>query len=102
MHLVELFLPFGDSKGSAFPQAELEAVERELTERFGGVTAYPRAPATGLWKASPRETVADDLLVCEVMVKDLDPAWWKTYRERLERMFEQERIVVRAREIELL
>ena len=102
MYLVELFLPLRDNDGRAFPQAEFEAVERELTERFGGVTAYPRAPAAGLWKASPRETVADDLLVCEVMVKELDPAWWKAYRERLEHVFQQERIIVRAREMELL
>ncbi len=102
MYLVELFLPLRDNEDRPFAHAEYEAVERELTDRFGGVTAYPRAPATGLWKTSPRETVRDELVVYEVMAKDLDAAWWGEYRERLEQVFRQDRILVRGREIDLL
>lgn len=91
MYLVQLLLPRYD-----------ESVARELTERFGGLTAYARAPAKGRWKPSPRKTVRDDIVVYEVMVDALDVGWWKRYRTQLERRFEQEELVVRAHRIERL
>jgi hypothetical protein len=102
MYLIELFLPLRDNRNQPFPHADYEAVERELTERFGGVTAYPRAPATGLWKTSPTKTIEDDLVVYEVMAKELDRDWWLEYRERLEKAFRQERVIIRAQAIDLL
>src|SRR5690606_21453973 len=50
MHLVQLFLPLYDAGGRRFPRALFDAVRAELTEHFGGVTAFSRAPATGLWE----------------------------------------------------
>ena len=91
MHLVQLLLPRYD-----------ETVARELTERFGGMTAYARAPAKGKWQPAPGETVQDDIVVYEVMVESLDRAWWAQYRSRLERRFDQEELVVRAHGIERL
>jgi len=91
MHLVQLLLPRYD-----------EAVARELTERFGGMTAYSRAPAEGKWRPGPGETVHDDIVVYEVMVEELDRGWWASYRSQLERRFHQEELVVRAHEIERL
>jgi streptogramin lyase len=38
----------------------------------------------------------DDIVVYEVMVDDLDRAWWSTYRAGLEQRFGQEEIAVRA------
>jgi hypothetical protein len=90
-HLVQLLLPRYD-----------EAVARELTERFGGMTAYARAPATGEWKPGPGRTVRDDIVVYEVMVPQLDRGWWRRYREELEKRMGQEEIVVRAHPIERL
>ena len=91
MHLVQLLLPRYD-----------DAVSRELTERFGGMTAYARAPAKGEWKPAPGETVSDDIVVYEVMVDTLDRAWWARYRKTLEQRLRQEELVVRAHEIERL
>jgi hypothetical protein len=91
MHLVQLLLPRYD-----------EAVARELTERFGGMTAYARAPAKGEWKPAPGRTVRDDIVVYEVMVDTLDRAWWRGYRCELERRFDQEELVVRAHVVERL
>jgi hypothetical protein len=102
MHLIELFLPLRDNRGQPFPHADYVAVERQLTERFGGVTAYPRAPATGLWKTSPTKTVEDDLVVYEVMADKLDVPWWQAYREALEKTFRQDRILIRAQQVDLL
>ena len=92
MHLVQLLLPRHDA-----------AISRELTERFGGVTAYARAPAKGEWKPGPGEApVRDDIVVYEVMVEDLDRAWWARYRVQLEQRFAQDEIVIRAHLIERL
>ena len=100
--LVQLLLPLADDGGQRFPQAMYDAVAKELTERFGGLTAYARAPAKGLWEESPGETRRDDIVVYEVMVESLDTAWWRAYREGLERDFRQQELVVRAQEIRRL
>jgi hypothetical protein len=36
------------------------------------------------------------------MVKRLDRAWWKKFRARLERQFEQQELVVRVQPVERL
>jgi hypothetical protein len=102
MMLVQLLLPLYDGEGRRFDQAQFEVVVRELTERFGGLTAYARSPAAGLWQDEPGRTQRDDIVVYEVMVEALDRAWWKGYRERLEREFRQKELVVRAQEIQRL
>jgi hypothetical protein len=91
MHLVQLLLPRYD-----------EEVSRELTQRFGGMTAYARAPAKGEWRPAPGETVHDDIVVYEVMVETLERDWWSAYRRLLEQRFDQEELVVRTHEIERL
>ena len=91
MHLVQLLLPRYD-----------EAVARELTDRFGGMTAYARAPAKGEWKPTPDKTVHDDVVVYEVMVEELDRGWWASYRRQLEKRLGEEELVVRAHLIERL
>jgi hypothetical protein len=105
-HLVQILLPTQDNKGHAFPPADFERVSRELTERFGGVTAYTRAPAEGRWKQKADDRKADaghdDIVVVEVMDEFLDRAWWATYRAELQKRFRQEVLIVRAQEIELL
>jgi len=102
MHLIEIFVPLADNDGSRFPQDYHERVRQELADRFGGVTAYPRAPASGLWKLSPSETQQDDLVVYEVMAETLDEAWWADYRRQLESVFRQEKLLVRAQQVNLL
>jgi hypothetical protein len=102
MHLVQILLPLFDVSGKAFPNAEYAAVRRELTERFGGVTAFVRAPAKGIWKEDTGETIQDDIVIYEVMADAVDAGWWTAYRRDLCRRFDQEEIVVRAHEIQRL
>ena len=78
------------------------AVRDELVEHFGGVTAFTRSPAEGLWKAGDGDAERDDIVIFEVMADWLDRGWWRNYRTELERRFRQDEIVVRAREVELL
>ena len=95
MHLVQLLLPLYDKAGAALPRAIYDTVRRELVEHFGGLTAYTRAPAKGLW-ADGSEVEKDDIVVYEVMVDDLDRAWWATYRKALEQRFAQDELMIRA------
>ena len=100
--LVQLLLPLYDNDGNDFPGSQFEQVARELTARFGGLTAYTRAPAEGRWRDGGSGTTRDEIIIYEVMTYPLDPAWWGDYREELERRFAQDRIVVRAQSVTVL
>ena len=103
MYLIQLLLPVRDERDRPFPRELYERLTRELTDRFGGVTAYTRAPATGLWEETRSgEQVRDDIVVYETMVDGLDERWWKALRERLEGEFHQDELVIRAQKIRRL
>ena len=95
MHLVQILLPVYDNAGVALPRPLYAAVRHELVERFGGLTAYSRAPAKGLW-ADGSKIDRDDIVVYEVMDEALDRGWWTQYRATLERRFAQQQLTVRA------
>ena len=95
MHLVQILLPLFAPDGQRLDRGHFDAVRRELVDRFGGLTAYSRAPADGLWEQG-EQVVRDDLVVYEVMVDALDRSWWAQYRGELERRFRQQEIVVRS------
>jgi len=100
--LIQALLPLYDNDGKPFDQREYGQVRSELTEHFGGVTVYLRAPAQGLWKDEAGEVARDDIVIFEVMASVLDRDWWNAYRARLERQFRQESLIVRALAIEHL
>ena len=102
MHLVQLLLPLYDNDGQAIDHEHFRQVREELTDRFGGLTAFTRAPAEGLWQPGGESVQRDDIVVFEVMVPVVDEAWWQDYRGVLERRFRQEKIVIRAQSIKLL
>jgi hypothetical protein len=95
MHLIQILLPLYDNEGQALSGSLHAEVKSELTEKFGGLTAYVRSPAEGRWKASTTE-VRDEIVIYEVMADSLDKDWWKDCRERLETLFLQDEIIVRA------
>lgn len=101
MHLVELFLPLSDDDGERFDAALYGQVRKELTEQFGGMTSFGRAPAHGTFRDQD-SVVHDDIVVYEVMVEQLDRKWWCDYRTTLEAHFAQNEIVIRATLIERL
>lgn len=101
MHLIEILLPLHDNDGRRFGAAAYAEVREELVARFGGLTAFTRSPAEGLW-VDDGERSRDDIVIFEVMADWLDRGWWRTYRARLESRFQQESILVRVREVELL
>lgn len=96
MHIVQLLLPLRDNRGEPFPRAPYEALRDELTERFGGITAYSRAPAEGLFSDASGGVSRDDIVIFEVMCDELEEPYWAALRVRLTTRFEQEDLVVRA------
>lgn len=101
MHLVEILLPLYDNEGRRFGPGEFDRVSEELAARFGGVTSFRRSPAEGVWREGGEES-RDRVVIFEVMADGLERAWWRQYREDLERRFRQEKIVVRATEFDEL
>jgi len=103
-HLVQILLPTHTRDGGVVAAEEFARVRIELTERFGGVTAYSRtSPATGLWKKDDAEEIERDrVIMVEVVVDVFDREWWAAYREQLETRFDQEVVHARALAMELV
>jgi hypothetical protein len=102
MHLIQILLPVYDQQGKRQAPRLFAEVRGELTERFGGLTAYTRAPAEGLWVNEENRLERDDVVIVEVMTETLDAGWWHGYRRELEARFGQKSLVVRAQEVSLL
>jgi hypothetical protein len=100
--LVQFLLPTRAADGSAVDPSLFSQVQAQLAECFGGVTAYVRAPAKGLWKGPNGAVDDDDVVMVEVEVATLDRAWWVAYRRDLARRFKQAAILMRAVEIDRL
>lgn len=94
-HLVQWLLPLRDNLGATFPQALYAQVRAELTDAFGGVTAYPHTPAVGLWEDGDA-VQRDELVLFEVLVDGFDRDWWTAYQAVLCRRFRQEAIQLRV------
>jgi hypothetical protein len=98
MHLVQILLPLAGNDGAPISEELLADIREELISRFGGLTAYARAPAQGVW-AQGGVRQKDDIAVVEVMVETLDEDWWRGFRHRQEALLKQQSLVVRAFEI---
>ena len=95
-NLIQILLPTNGSDDGVF-----ERLAQELTEKFGGVTSFIRAPAEGRWNTGSR-TEHDDIAVIEVMADDVDYGYWADLRTRLEQALAQEEIIIRCQPLELL
>ena len=62
MHVIEILLPLRDNRGQPFGPEPYGKVRRELVERFGGLTAFTRSPAEGLWDEGDG-TARDEIVI---------------------------------------
>jgi hypothetical protein len=100
-YLVQILLPLDDNEGDRFPDALFLQIQKTLTERFGGLTAYSRAPGKGIWSQDGLK-VRDDIVVVEVMTKTLDTHWWQAFRRELEDAMRQEQLVIRIQSLKIV
>lgn len=96
-NLIQIFLPSNVDDA----RHKIEAVEQTLLDRFGGVTLNINSPAKGLWD-SGAGVERDKIIVVEVMAEELDRKWWHDYRQQLERMFDQDEVLIRASQVSRL
>jgi len=101
MKLIQIFLPLYDNNGKRFPARKFAAERDVLVNRFGGLTAYTRSPARGLWKDGT-QTSRDDIVIFEVMVRRVDRTWWNNYRHAVQKRFKQKELIVRSQDMKLL
>jgi hypothetical protein len=99
MVLVEMLLPLKDNSGTPFATQLYRELQEELAERFGGVTAYMRSPANGLWNDGVGGSRHDDVVLFEIMAETLEAPYWQTLKGKLADDFRQNDIVVRVTEI---
>jgi hypothetical protein len=102
VYLIQLLLPASVSAGDEPASDPVARTRRELTEAFGGLTAYLRAPAVGVWTSPEGGRAEDEVVMVEVVADRFDRAWWRDYAQRLARRFGQEAIHVRALHVDLL
>jgi inorganic pyrophosphatase len=100
--LIQIYLPLYEKEEKPFPGLLYKQVKKELTDKFGGLTMYTRAPAKGFWKADEHHTSVDDLLIYEVLTTDVDEQFWSNYKKALEKQFKQEEIMIRCSSIRVL
>ena len=97
-HLVQILLPTRMGNGQPVTQARFEELLQELTNKFGGVTSFVRAPGQGLWN-SGGDVERDNIALIEVMTDEIDPPFWEAFRRKLERELAQQEIVIRAQQV---
>jgi hypothetical protein len=42
------------------------------------------------------KTSFDELIIAEVMIREINEEWWQQFRQRLEQVFDQEEILIRS------
>jgi hypothetical protein len=101
-HVVEIFLPLKTKEGRPQPRELYAQVREELVGRFGGLTAFTRAPAEGLWEPEPGEREKDEMVIFEILADRIDRDRWREYRLKLQQRFGQDEILIRAHPVEKL
>jgi hypothetical protein len=96
MVLFQLVLPLYDNTNTKLPQSLFTETLKELTDRFGGATAFTRSPAQGFWEEPGGQVQRDEVIVIEVMAEEAEDDWWSAYKQTLEARFRQETILIRA------
>ena len=92
MFLIQILLPVTGKSD----QALFAKTREELADRFGGVTAYSRSPAQGVWINPDGDKERDSVLMVEVFTEAFDRAWWASYQRTLADRFDQQEIHIRA------
>lgn len=100
--LFQILLPIYDNEGQPLPDEMYKSIKLKLTERFGGLTAYSRAPATGLWKDGDKELNVDKVIIYEVIADEYDKKFWKSFKEILKAQFKQKDMIIRCTAIEVV
>jgi hypothetical protein len=95
-YLIQILLPRVRTNNEPIDESLFAETRRELIHEFGGITAYTRAPAQGVWTSPEGRVERDDVVMVEVVTEAFDREWWRAFSATLETRFAQESIHVRA------
>jgi hypothetical protein len=95
MRLVQILLPLYKESSRKIPRSTFRRAASELAKVYGGVTAYTRSPAEGLWRRGSKID-HDAVIIYEVMLRSINKRQWAERRRRYEKAFGQKQIVVRS------
>jgi hypothetical protein len=101
LHLIQILVPLFDNDGNRLSGEVFRAIRAELVTQFGGLTAFTRAPAEGLW-ATEDKVSHDEIMIFEVMAERVELEWWRSYRRTLEMRLRQEVVVIRHHQIDVI
>jgi hypothetical protein len=96
MYLIQILFPLYDNRGRRLPKKLFEQTSCSLAKSHGGVMAYPRSPAMGLWNSRRSGLKRDQIVVFEVVTPNLKPKLWKKRRKTWQAAFRQDSILIRA------
>jgi hypothetical protein len=102
MVLIQLLLPVPTSATGAEADERVAQTRHELVEAFGGITAYLRTPAHGVWTAPDGARERDAVVMVEIVTERFDRAWWHRYASAVAARFQQDAIHVRAVSVDVL
>lgn len=101
---VDVYLPLDYNDGRLIEEAKFVALQRELLQRFGGVTSTQRQfPLQGLWQAHGQ--VFDDQVIVFTVMDFHAKTQLETLRylerlkERLKKKFDQLEILITVQEL---
>jgi len=100
MVLIQLLLPAPRRDAASDPR--LRETRRELFARYGGATAYFRAPADGDWMSPDGSPERDTVVMVEVVTQVFDREWWRQYERTLAARFDQDIVHIRAIPVDML
>jgi hypothetical protein len=95
----EIYLPSRRRDGGRIPSAELDRIKSELKEVFGGYTAI--GACEGTWKTNSKES-RDDITILRILDDGSADFDMTAFRKRIEKSLEQDRLLISAREIEIV
>ena len=87
MNRVEIHIPVRYNDGAPVEQQKIDQTQRELYERFGGMTV--EGPVRGWWVDGGR-VYEDEQLLFIVDTNDGEDGFWPTYASQLRERFQQE------------
>ena len=102
MVLIQVLLPTKSADRAAFSDELIRQTREELIGQFGGLTAYTRSPAAGVWTSPDGDIEEDNVVMIEVLAGTFDVRWWRSYAGKLKARFQQETMLIRASEVQLL
>ena len=102
MVLIQMLLPTKSAERVTFADDLLRRTRTELVDQFGGLTAYTRAPAAGVWTSPEGDVEEDNVVMLEVLAETFDISWWRPYAETLKVRFNQQSILIRANDVHVL